>query len=1055
MEKIKRRLFRKKNLKRFNIFCISIIVIIIFIINNFYIVNSQKAKKQRNLLSEIEINQDNDTGTNYSYTFDNEDVLINPGKGYVIRDSLNNEYDDVISVIYYRISWNTIEPQEGKYNWHLIDSKIEDCVKRGKKFAFGIMNANTSSSQVYVTPKWVFDYGAEYYTYYNETRGITQIIPVWTDRIFLEKLNEFIKALAERYDGNPNIEFIDIRSYGNWGEQHLGTIGGNKIDAEQLKELYIKPYMNAFKNTLLVNPWGEETYNSTYEWAIDNGISIRRDGIMKYTNGKYCFEYSYGKVPTIFEFYAGYNSLKKNGYWSKELLMEYIENWKPSYIQFDIDMYEENKDFCNMLANKIGYYFKFKGATYTNTTSTIAETPISLKFINEGVAPLYEPCTVYIGLLDENYNLVKKYKTDINPQTWMPDEEIQEDINIKFDDIKEGKYIISLGLFYDESDENPTYLLGNSGGTDNKWYVFGEILINTPNEEYSIIMSDDDYLINTYNDYNINIDVKNIRKNSNYTAKIFVDEDLKEFININNEESTFNYQIKLNLENGKKILKIQIEKDNKIVKEFSKEIMVSNFINDYKVISEMAIEKYNEFTEKFAGEIAQIPELTSKIEENQKYMESVGQVENKIVGSATIQAMKNHFELGNLILQAYRDGKLQAEDVKISSMLDMLNDIGDSYEDLVTVSAQTVEQSEIEQTNKVIQEAETTINNNQGCEIIYPVKILDFAKDHYEKATYINSLEEDNDIKNGLIISNNLHASLLANWAKTFAQINVDKFVDEYITNNPVTIEYSTTEYTNQNVKATIKTNAEIQITNNSNSKEHTFEQNGSFTFEYTIKGQALEITATVQNIDKVAPSISGVQRAKLYTKPVSPKINDENLKEIKLILNSQVVSNYKNGDTLQDEGFYELTATDKAENTTTTYFQIFINNDTDYKIEENYIKNVTNNTKKSDFDKKINLSVHYKIYRNETELKQDDIIATGDILTTEVGDNYTIIVPGDINKDGQVNLKDFIKMRIYLLLENNLDDIEMLAADCNNDNQPIGVKDYIRMRLIILMNEH
>ena len=479
-----------------------------------------------------------------------------------------------------------------------------------------------------------------------------------------------------------------------------------------------------------------------------------------------------------------------------------------------------------------------------------------------------------------------------------------------------------------------------------------------------------------------------------------------------------------------------------------------NYSYFYKAISNVAIEKYSDFVENFSNEISQVPELTSKIEENKKYMEAVGQVENKIVGSATIQAMKNHFELGNIILQAYKDGKLQVEDVKVSSMLDMLNDIGDSYEDLVTVSAQTVEQSEIEQTNKVMQEAETTINNNQGCEIIYPVKILDFAKDHYEKATYINSLEEENDIKNGLIISNNLHASLLANWAKEFAQINIDKFVDEYITNNPVTIEYSTTEFTNQNVKATIKTNAEIQITNNSNSKEHTFEQNGSFTFEYTIKGRALNITATVQNIDKVAPSISGVQKAKLYTKPVTPKINDENLKEIKLILNSHVVSNYKNGDTLEEEGFYELTATDKAGNTTTTYFQIFINNDTDYKIEENYIKNVTNNTKKSDFDKKLNLSVDYKIYRNETELKQDDIIATGDILTTEAGDNYTIIVPGDINKDGKVDLKDFIKMRIYLLLENNLDDIEKLAADCNNDNQPIGVKDYIRMRLIILMQD-
>lgn len=471
----------------------------------------------------------------------------------------------------------------------------------------------------------------------------------------------------------------------------------------------------------------------------------------------------------------------------------------------------------------------------------------------------------------------------------------------------------------------------------------------------------------------------------------------------------------------------------------------------YQAISNIATENYDQFAEKFASEIAQVPELSSKIEENKNYMKSVGQVQTRVVGTSSIQAMKNHFNLGNIILQAYKDGTLKTEEVKISSMLDMLNDIGDSYEDLVTVSAQTVVESDIEQTNTAIQETENAINNNQGAEIIYPVKILEFSKDHYEKATYINGLEEKNDIKEGLIISNNLHAILLANWANIFAQINIDNYVDEYIAKNPVTIEYSPTELTNQNVKAKIKTDAEIQITNNSNSKEHTFEQNGSFTFEYTIKGRALKITATVENIDKVAPTISGIQNGKLYTEPVTPKVNDENIQSIELKLNSQVVSNYENGDTLEEEGFYEITANDKAGNTSTRYFQIFINTDTNYKIEENYIKNVTNNTIKSEFDEKINLSVNYKITRYGEEISQDDILATGDILTTETGDEYIIIVPGDINKDGKVDLKDFIKMRIYLLLENNLDDIEKVAADCDLDGRPVGVKDYIRMRLIIL----
>lgn len=491
----------------------------------------------------------------------------------------------------------------------------------------------------------------------------------------------------------------------------------------------------------------------------------------------------------------------------------------------------------------------------------------------------------------------------------------------------------------------------------------------------------------------------------------------------------------------------EIENTNGKLTITSNPIYIENISERYyfKAINNLAISKYDNFLNKYS--LILNDEIKYQISENKKILNSLLNKES-IDESTAILAMYNHFRIGGELIELYEQSKLSIEFVELSSMLDALDEIGNSYEDLVTISAKT-RNANIDKTKEKIEKVEKLIEENKDLDMIYPNKILKFSKDYYEEAEYINGVKEENDIKTGLIVSKNLHASLLADWANDFINLYIKKYIEQ----NPVTIKYSTTELTNQNVTATIETTAEIQITNNSNSKEHTFEQNGSFTFEYTIKGRALKITATVQNIDKVAPSISGVQKAKLYTKPVTPKIADENLQEIKLTLNSQIVSNYKNGDTLEEEGFYELTATDKAGNTTSTYFQIFINTDTDYKIEENYIKNVTNNTIKSDFDKKLNLAVNYKITRNGTEISQDEIIATGDILTTETGDEYIIIVPGDINKDGKVDLKDFIKMRIYLLLENNLDEVEMLAADCNNDNQPIGVKDYIRMRLIILMS--
>ena len=490
--------------------------------------------------------------------------------------------------------------------------------------------------------------------------------------------------------------------------------------------------------------------------------------------------------------------------------------------------------------------------------------------------------------------------------------------------------------------------------------------------------------------------------------------------------------------------------DYEIEKISNEEILNSNNYDEIKAYYENLEEefKYMEVEQQILEQYYSIASVyETQIQENAKLKQQISHLqeifENLIKGDSIIDTEKTK----ELLLENYQllNTLIDEDILNYEDIIKDINEIGNVYGNLFELN--TIENNynttELnEQLNKI--SAKANENIDLGLDIVN--YLVETSLEYNNK--YIQGIEQTSASE---ALCKSIQVGELLKLADKILNINIE----EYIKNAVVIVKYSTTELTNQNVTATLETTADIQVTNNSNSKEHTFEQNGSFTFEYTIKGQALEITATVQNIDKVAPAISGVQKAKLYTKPVTPKIDDENLQEIKLVLNSQVVSNYKNGDTLEEEGFYELTATDKAGNITSTYFQIFINTDTDYKIEDNYIKNVTNNTIKSDFDKKINLKVNYKITRNGTEITADEIIATGDILTTEAGDTYTIIVPGDINKDGKVNLKDFIKMRIYLLLENNLDDIEMLAADCNNDNQPIGVKDYIRMRLIILMNEH
>jgi hypothetical protein len=70
------------------------------------------------------------------------------------------------------------------------------------------------------------------------------------------------------------------------------------------------------------------------------------------------------------------------------------------------------------------------------------------------------------------------------------------------------------------------------------------------------------------------------------------------------------------------------------------------------------------------------------------------------------------------------------------------------------------------------------------------------------------------------------------------------------------TVAYNTTAPTNQDVVATLTASEDVTITNNGGSNGHSFSENGSLTFNFVdAAGNTGSITATVTNIDKVAPT--------------------------------------------------------------------------------------------------------------------------------------------------------------------------------------------------------
>lgn len=114
----------------------------------------------------------------------------------------------------------------------------------------------------------------------------------------------------------------------------------------------------------------------------------------------------------------------------------------------------------------------------------------------------------------------------------------------------------------------------------------------------------------------------------------------------------------------------------------------------------------------------------------------------------------------------------------------------------------------------------------------------------------------------------------------------------------------------------------------------------------------------------------------------------------------------------------------------------------------ENYII-LSKPTAASELLEKITSNKHTIKIKNK-DLTQDSTenLKTGDAVVAEGANNevqYRIVLKGDINSDGQIDMSDIFKLNKYRLGKLQLDNDELLAADVNND-KTINMKDIFQI---------
>ena len=455
-------------------------------------------------------------------------VLTNPHKGWYhhLLDNGINKYaieNDSsfwsfpgMDHLYLRLAWSYLEPEEGKFDWHYIDDVVKKYVPEGCGISFRISSSETGTypnsvgeengGVQYATPGWVRKAGAKG-TVVETRSGTRTSVPGWDDPVFLEKLDHFHKAFAERYDGKPWVRYVDIGSIGDWGEGHTSFTTQIPPTVTEIKaniDIFLKNYRKSqlvCNDDLIAENKSDEELKELFDLIMARGISLRDDSpLVDYYVQNYLSSWTishpllydplYLTRPVVFEL-QHYGSVKRDGNWlgkngsgtiekygysGAEIMRKAIETMHATYIGYHgyaEEWLADNPDLTKELANLCGYWYFPVSASFPSVLSR-GENIFSFVWLNKGVAPAYDSFDLILRF--ESENLTNSF--DILPvnsgnKNWLPGISKTEKYKIEIP-VKaiEGSYIVKFRLEDQAGDNSQPIQIGiKESAIDPKGFV--------------------------------------------------------------------------------------------------------------------------------------------------------------------------------------------------------------------------------------------------------------------------------------------------------------------------------------------------------------------------------------------------------------------------------------------------------------------------------------------------------------------------------------------------------------------------------------------------------
>ena len=429
-----------------------------------------------------------------------DEVLVNPGMGFNTSLYLSRRPDSTgrykiserklgpdeypsTSLAYLRFDWRYLEPEKGRYTWSIIDDGLKYARARGQTLMLRIVPYGNNPPED--IPDWL---RAEI----GESRDLPHSF--WRvdheDPRYVAGITALARELGKRYDGHPDLEFVDIGIVGFWGEG-----AGSELLSDSTRQRLVNAYLEAFHKTPLVMLLTDERTNKygisrrNVGWRVDClgdlGFWASEQGGWTHMNDYYPesivdfgMRDAWKKSPVALEICGTFPTWKnREGYDAADVdyIIDQSLKWHISSCNGKSSPFPlEWKPQLERWLKSMGYRFVLRKFTCPSEVRPHGKLSFRTWWENKGVAPCYRAFPLALRLKNDIRSEV--LLTDADITGWLPGDNIYDSAVFLPMDMPEGEYELQLGLL-DPSSRKPKVKLAIEGLQPDGWYSLGQIRV--------------------------------------------------------------------------------------------------------------------------------------------------------------------------------------------------------------------------------------------------------------------------------------------------------------------------------------------------------------------------------------------------------------------------------------------------------------------------------------------------------------------------------------------------------------------------------------------------